>query len=162
MVVLSSKNFGIFIVDSSVAGTWYNELCSEIIIDELSEGPGRIRGCYKTAFGTFRRINFTPWWGRTTYRETIQRVRFLLQCSGTMNLAASIGIPPRPAWSGQRIKLNGEPTISTTWLLTTQKTSEDLWSATNIGTNVFTRKMPEKCVTPLPIHCCHPKEIHKQ
>ena len=148
-------------MDSSVAGTWYNELCSEIIIDELSEGPGRIRGCYKTAVGNVPSDQFYPLVG--TYDlsgdDSKGTISFAVQW---YNEPSGVNRNSTTAWSGQRIKLNGEPTISTTWLLTTQKTSEDLWSATNIGTNVFTRKMPEKCVTPLPIHCCHPKEIHKQ
>ena len=157
--------FSINSVDDSVAGTWYNELQSEISIDEYSEGPGRLRGYYQTAVGNvpsnqkYHLVGTYDTSGDASKGTIAFTVQWLHGPDGD-NLNSTT------AWSGQRIKLNesGEGAISTTWLLTTQEKVEDLWSATNIGTNVFTREKThvQKNVTPLPIHCCHPKKIHPQ
>lgn len=41
------------------------------------------------------------------------------------------------AWSGQ-VQMFGEPTIQTTWVLTTQTSPADAWKSTNVGFDSFT------------------------
>jgi hypothetical protein len=149
-----------FQVTESLAGVWYNELCSEMRINSQTDKEGTLQGTYQTAVGNVPPDKIFPLVG--TYDisgdESKGTVSFVVQWS---QKPPGENTNSTTAWSGQRIKVDKESTISTTWLLTTQKSSDDLWSATNIGTNVFTRTQPPQCAAnPLPIHCCHPKKIH--
>ena len=145
-------------MDKSLTGVWYNELGSEMRINSYTNKEGTMYGTYQTAVGKVPPWKIFPLVGMYDISgdESKGTVSFVVQWSQNPH-----GVNSTTAWSGQRIKVDGEPTITTTWLLTNQESLKDLWSATNIGKNVFTRKKPPNCAAHfLLIYCSNPKEIH--
>ena len=127
-------------------------------INSHTDKEGMLQGTYQTGGGNvspdekFSLVGMYDISGD----ESEETVSFVVQWSQNHH-----DVHATTAWSGQRIKVHDESTITTDWLLTTQKLSGNLWSATNIGTNVFTRTQPpQRAANPLPIHCSHPKQIH--
>ena len=143
-------------VDPSVAGVWYNELGSRMVVFEKTDMEGQFTGTYHTKVGDATKQY--PVVGRydTDGDTTHGTMGFTVQWHNAFKNSYSV-----TTWSGQRqLDATGAPCILTTWLLTAETTEADDWESTNVGTDVFTRNEFE-LVARKHLHCSHPKDAHK-
>jgi hypothetical protein len=119
----------------SIAGTWYNELGSQM---DIVLSGANITGAYWTAVGNASgRYDLVGQIDTTMPSPGGQAVGWTVvwnNASGTSNSVTT--------WSGQYQTEGGPDEIVAFWLLTTEEADADDWAATRVGKNVFTRSMP--------------------
>lgn len=126
-------------MSNKISGTWYNELGSTMIL--TADATGGLSGRYNSAVG--RAQDFYVLTGRYDTNppsDTGISLAWTVAFHNSFRNAHSTS-----GWSGQYFDEDDEEgeRIITHWLLTTSSTSESVWSSTNIGTDTFTRNMPE-------------------
>jgi hypothetical protein len=111
---------------------WQNELGSVMTITDVNQITGNFAGTYNSAVGD-------------ATKEYGLQGRFDIE-GFTLAWAVSykneyLNAHSTAAWSGQvQICWGKQPTIQTTWLLTTETTPADAWKSTNVGFNTFTQQ----------------------
>ena len=119
----------------SLEGTWYNELGSVMIIDQVVDGSFQLT--YETAVSTKHCAKGT--FNGSGYLNTSplgQTIAFSISWLNDVSNCASV-----TAWSGQLQDDDGEGSIMAFWLLTGINPKTE-WAPTNIGQDVFTKKPP--------------------
>jgi Avidin family len=121
-----------------ITGTWYNELGSTMVINQVSNG--QITGAYTTAVsgtdcaqGSFTLV------GLTDTDSGGEGVGFVVSWQNGTSKCESV-----TAWSGQAQTIGGEEKITAFWLLTVESAPEKDWYATHVGQDTFTRTQPGK------------------
>lgn len=140
-----------------MAGVWYNELGSTMVVSEKTDAEGQFTGSYHTIVGVAEKEY--PVVGRYDVGgdATHGTMGFTVQWHNAFLNSKSV-----TTWSGQRqTDAAGGEAILTTWLLTAETKSPDDWSSTRVGTNFFTRKEVKPPAVPLHVHCSHPMDCHK-
>ena len=144
-------------VDPSVAGVWYNELGSKMVVSGKTDTDGQFTGVYHSKVGEATKQY--PLVGRydVAGNTTHGTMGFIVQWHNAFLNSKSV-----TAWSGQRqLDATGQPCILTTWLLTSETTQAGDWASTMVGTNVFTRHAVQAPAVPVRLHCSHPADAHK-
>jgi hypothetical protein len=120
----------------SLEGTWYNELGSEM---NLQVAGIEVTGTYQTAVGDAQGIY--QLYGATDSEPTTpnQAVGFVVAWENEFGSSHSA-----TAWSGQWQLINGQETITTMWLLTSETDPTQDWQSTLVGKDVFTRTQPSQ------------------
>ena len=117
----------------SLSGTWYNELGSEMHVEQ--DGSS-VSGTYRTgvghAPGEYALVGLTD--AKPLPRS--QALAFVVVWSNGSRGASAT------SWSGQYQTIDGEETITATWLLTLETVPNADWSSTIVGVDVFTRRKP--------------------
>ena len=118
----------------NIAGTWYNELKSKMII---KQSGANLTGTYQSGVGTDGRIYDLVGKVNTSPSECSQAISWVVVYNNYNSTAA---------WSGQyqRNEKTGEEKIYTFWLLTSETEPQDNWKATQIGQDIFTRDCPDE------------------
>jgi hypothetical protein len=136
----------------SIAGTWWNELGSKVVLKRDRKDKRRITGKYHTNVGDAK-ARVYPLVGRC-------------DASGNPDLLVSwvvVWDPPDPptnpndppnkpsitAWTGQYHvdKQAGIEFITTTWLLTSMTSAADDWKSTRVSMDIFFRTPPSPKLT---------------
>lgn len=120
------------VVEANLSGRWYNELGSEMIIDQ---SEGELTGTY---------INHAP--------DSLARGEKLIGSCGkgsptTFGFVVNFeGGKFTTAWSGQYYpKSDDGEVLLTTWIMTANlQDANEYWDATHVGQDRFTRKPQEK------------------
>ena len=113
---------------------WYNELGSTMIITSYDSDTGVFGGEYQSLVGQAEK------W----YILTGRHDRDGLTVGWTVNWQNQyMNAHSVTTWSGQ-LQCNGEPSILTTWLLTSQTSLEDNWESTQVGFDLFTQSPQTK------------------
>ena len=133
---------------------WYNELGSVMTITSVDLAKGNFSGTYCSAVGEaekeyglqgrFDNEGSTLGW-TVAYKNAHMNARSTASWSGQFQLD---------------LKTN-QPTILTTWALTSQTKPEDDWSSTNVGFDTFTMEKPtEDIILRAKLRCqkSHPKK----
>ena len=144
-------------VDPSVAGEWYNELGSKMVVSDKTDAEGQFTGVYHSKVGEATKQY--PLVGRydVAGNTTHGTMGFTVQWHNAFLNSKSV-----TTWSGQRqLDAAGQPCILTTWLLTSETAQAGDWASTMVGTNVFTRDAVETSAVPAHLHCSHPADVHK-
>lgn len=122
----------------NIQGTWYNELGSTMVINEVTDGG--FTGSYTTAVsstncaqGSFTLV------GRTDTDAGGEAVAFVVCWLNDTSECKSI-----TAWSGQAQTIGSEDYINAFWLLTVESSPEMDWYATHVGQDTFTRDQPSQ------------------
>ena len=118
----------------TIGGMWYNELGSEIM---LSVDGIAVTGTYQTAVGNAQGIYQLVGGVDTEPSNQGQAIGFAVAWVNAYGSANSV-----TTWSGQWQLVDGEETITTMWLLTTETDTPFDWNATLVGKDVFTRYQP--------------------
>lgn len=116
----------------SIQGTWYNELGSTVIINDI--GPiGNFSGEYHTAVETGEdEIPPTPLVGKTSTNGVNDTFGMTVVWRGGSSVTS---------WTGQFHICGGEETLMTTWILASQvETCKENWEAYRIGQDLFKRQ----------------------
>lgn len=119
----------------ALEGTWFNELGSEMI---LEVNGIIVTGTYQTAVGDAQGIY--ELYGATDFEPVNpnnQAVGFVVAWDNQYGSSHSV-----TAWSGQWQMINGQETITTMWLLTSETDASQDWQSTLIGKDAFTRNQP--------------------
>ena len=130
-------------MSNSLAGDWYNQLGSKMIL--TVQANGGLSGTYESAVGRASgpyiltgRYDASPPSGSgisvgwvVTYRNQKRNA----------NSTAT--------WSGQYFHGSGGERILTHWLLTQSTPPDEVWKSTNLGTDTFTRRKPSLAVAKL-------------
>jgi hypothetical protein len=120
-----------------LVGTWYNELGSTLVINQVQGGV--LSGSYQTAVsssGCAQGAFYVA--GVTDTDSGGHNVGFAVSWNNGNSQCASV-----TAWSGQLLAdSNGNPYITVFWLLTVETQAADSWSATHIGQDLFTQTQP--------------------
>lgn len=118
-------------------GTWYNELGSTLVVDEVSDGT--VVGNYQTAVssggcaqGTYAVL------GKTDVDSSGQTVGF----SVTWLNAQSPPCNSTTSWAGQYQTVDGVEHLTAIWILVMKTDPGDDWASTLVGEDVFTRQPP--------------------
>jgi avidin family protein len=117
-------------------GTWYNELGSTLVIENVSSGL--VEGTYETATsgggcatGTFTLV------GRTDTDSGGQTVGFSVTwTNGQSNCYSTT------SWAGQYQAVGGSEHFSALWLLAMATPESEDWASTLVGEDVFFRQPP--------------------
>ena len=111
---------------------WHNELGSTMVITTYDPETGIFGGEYQSLVGDAKK----------SYVLTGRRDTEGLTMGWTVNWQNKyMNAHSVTTWSGQ---FSREPSIVTTWLLTTQTSPEDSWESTQVGFDVFTLSPPTK------------------
>ena len=114
---------------------WYNELDSKMEIESVDTATGVFGGRYCS------RVGEAEYWYVLTGRQDTDGKTL----GWTVNWQNQ---NPKPVhsvttWSGQlQYTPSGDPTIITTWLLTSQTDPKDNWGSTQVGFDVFSQTDP--------------------
>jgi hypothetical protein len=114
-------------------GTWYNELGSTLVINEVANGV--LSGQYSTAVSSGGCAQGDYEVQGTTDGQTV----------GMAVTWANAQAPPcnsTTTWAGQYEDVGGQEILTAMWLLVMNTTPEDNWSSTLVGQDVFTRSAP--------------------
>ncbi len=119
-----------------LAGTWYNELGSTLVIQEVS--GGMLAGTYETAVssggcasGSYAVQGTTDTdSGGQSVGLTVTWVNAQSRCNSTTT------------WAGQYQEINGNEVLAAMWLLVMDTAPEADWASTLVGHDVFTRAAP--------------------
>lgn len=140
-------------MESSLQGTWYNELNSCLTI--LSALDGQLTGTYESLVGDARYKYEMS--GRYDKSSTGRTIGWTVAWNNSTGSSKST-----TTWSGQ-LQVDtesSEPHILTTWLLTAQKTPDNNWNSTHVGFDTFTKTQPSPQVIMKAKQCgrcSHPK-----
>ena len=132
---------------------WINELGSVMTITKVDELQGNFTGVYCSAVGQAEK-EYALCGRFDTGGQTLGWV--VSWKNKYMNAFSST------SWSGQ-IQIDPdirEPTIHTTWLLTTREKAQNEWNSTHIGSDTFMKVPPGVDLTKrakLRQQCSHPK-----
>lgn len=134
---------------ADLSGTWYNQLGSKLILENLGDPvyPVTLGGTYTTAVylstpnGTVKLLHHDL--GGTTTQSGL--VTFRVIWNKKQPLSTSVAELRTPAtlttWIGQCVECDGQETMRTTWILTeAQNTCQDMWKANRIGQDTFKRQ----------------------
>lgn len=116
-------------------GTWYNELGS---VMELAVNGKMITGIYHTAVGNAAG-DYDLIGQVDTDNDQSQAIGFVVIWNNSYGSSDSV-----TAWSGQAQIINGNDTIVTTWLLTSETDVDDDWHSTIINKDIFLRTAVSK------------------
>jgi avidin family protein len=132
-----------------ITGTWYNELGSKMVIEEVSEGG--FYGTYHTTVSASKppAEGVYVLSGRLTdeMADGSQAIGFVVAWQNAYGDRGSV-----TAWSGELQGSADGVVLRTTWLLTSSTKPDDDWKSTLIGTDVFTRTPPEVVANTAPSH----------
>lgn len=129
----------------TLAGEWWNELGSKLIINPSSSNPRLFDGSYHTAVGTAQQRDYALVGTCDNFGGTSQTVGWAV--------AFDPPDPPEPgktpngpttcAWSGQlQVARGGLEYIVSTWILTGATERADNWTSTTVGKDYFFRSFP--------------------
>lgn len=120
----------------SIAGKWYNELGSTMVLDV--EPGGFIKGPYETAVGDAQGVySLTGWVDPDVGPTGSTAIAFTVLWNNQSGNSHSV-----TGWSGQYQVVNGTECILTHWLLTSETDPSDSWQSTLIGSDTFLRQPP--------------------
>ncbi len=114
-------------------GDWYNELGS---LMTLIVNGASITGKYHTAVGDADGLY-----------ELAGRLSLPADENRTLGFTVAWqndrrSVDSTTSWSGEAREINGNQTILTTWLLSTETTPDNDWKSTLVGKDLFTRVRP--------------------
>lgn len=109
-------------------GTWRNELGSELVV--MVDRAGGLTGTYRVATGAVAGVPF-PVVGRYDPAPLGRAIVTAFSVDWTQVHSVT-------AWSG--LYHPSDDTIRATWLMTVEKETEDLWTSTFVGQDVFRRQ----------------------
>jgi hypothetical protein len=116
----------------SLAGTWFNELNSTMILDD--DGVGNLSGTYESRVG----VPLGPC-------RLIGRYDTDTDAPGTalgfvvVWQTEAINANATTTWSGQYQVVDGEEQIFTMWLLSVVNAEDTDWNSIEVGQDIFTR-----------------------
>ncbi|MDH6126357.1 avidin/streptavidin family protein [Kitasatospora sp. GP82] len=118
----------------SIAGDWYNEFGSHMHL--TAEPSGGISGTYTSGTGhAVGRYVVTGRYHASGQTGQGAAVGWTVAWHNQQSDAGSV-----TSWTGQYFE--NEERILATWLLTRPATAADVWEATTVGQDVFTRERP--------------------
>ncbi len=120
----------------SLSGSWYNKKGSKLEL--IVHQDGTIEGEYHTAVGCDQNVFHLSGRADTKDYAGSRSIGFVVCWNN-----ARVNLHSVTVWSGQYHLINGEETLSMTWLLTKESAPEDAWASTHIGSDVFSRTPPQ-------------------
>ncbi len=120
-----------------LVGTWYNELGSTLVINQVQDGV--LAGSYQTAVSSSGCAQGTFYVAGVTDTDSGgHNVGFTVSWNNQSSQCALV-----TAWSGQVLSdNNGNAFITAFWLLTEETQAADSWWATHIGQDTFRQTQP--------------------
>jgi hypothetical protein len=128
----------------SIAGDWWNEVGSKVIIQLDANDPRQITGTYRTNVGRAQQRIY-PLVGRCDAANLSDQVLswvVVWDPPDPPSPGESAQKPSTTAWVGQYHVLRGMEFLTTTWLLTRMTAAPDDWEATRVGMDFFFRQAP--------------------
>jgi hypothetical protein len=113
-----------------LAGTWYNELGSRMVIQVPKSGS--LTGTYESGVGTAGEFALIG-----SYDTKSNTTGFVVSWQNS-----TIDRSSTTAWCGQYFNNSGNEVILTTWLLCEYTTEDDRWESTLVGQDEFYRVKP--------------------
>lgn len=115
-----------------LAGTWYNELNSTMILED--DGSGNLRGTYESAVGL--QLGQCSLTGRydTGSNAPGTALGFMVVWQ-----TANVNANAVTTWSGQFQVVDGKEQIFTMWLLSIVNDKDSDWNSIEVGQDLFTR-----------------------